>query len=230
MKPHVRLSEKGALFGGKKPIKSRKGGSCMKTLNITTSWPRLEITSTRAQTEITTKIRRFKATRAAPQMKVERKAPSFKIDWNRVWAESGRRSPDILRRYSTQKNRGKVDSAVRRIAKNGDYMMALNTYANTKRNPIAELAWQNMYQDFSVETNVAYMPKTKPTASWDPGYVKIDWTTGELQIEWDNDFMPEVKVKPHSVEIRLSGRAEVKITVDDRRVARPSGRKVNKRA
>ncbi len=45
----------------------------------------------------------------------------------------------------------------------------------------------------------------------------------------DEMFMPDIKVKHHSVEIRLSGRAEVKISVDEKRVAHTSGKKVNRK-
>jgi hypothetical protein len=162
-------------------------------------------------------------------MNVETKAASFKVDWKRVWAESGRRSPNYLKNYMRQKNRSKVDNAIKQIARNGDYMMALNTYVGTKRSPVAELATQEMYQRNSVETNVANMPSSMPDVTWDPGYVRIEWSTGEVQIEWDDAFMPDVKVKPHSVEIRLTGRAEVKISLDEKRVAHISGKKVNRK-
>jgi hypothetical protein len=116
-------------------------------------------------------------------MNVERKAPSFKVDWKKVWAQSGRRSPQHLKNYMVQTSRSKVDNAIRRIAQNGDYMLALENYVNTKRSPIAELSIQGMNND-RVETNISSMPQSSPDVVWDPGYVRIEWTAGDVQIEW----------------------------------------------
>jgi hypothetical protein len=198
-------------------------------LEITTVRPHLEVTSRRAQMEITNRIRRFSVKRVAPKMTVERKAPSFKVDWNRVWAQSGRRSPTHLKNYLVQNSRRKVDQAIQRTVSNGSHMQQIETYRGTNRNPVGEIAWQNYLNDSAVEVNVSSMPETRPDVVWDPGYVRIEWSTGELQIEWDDNFHPDVKVTPHSVEIRLSAHPEVRIGVVEKNVSKYHGRKVNKK-
>ena len=201
----------------------------MKTLEITTSRPRLEITSTKAQFNISHKTRQFKSRRVPPQMKVDKQAPSFKVDWGRVWAESGRRSPERLKQHLNQMSKQNVARAIQNFVSNGNYMAQLQNYVGTKKNPIGEIAWQEMRNELP-EINVAMMPESRPEITWDPGYMKIEWTTGELQIEWDKDFKPDVTITPHSVEIKLSGRSEVKISVKEDRVSQTNGKKVNKRA
>ncbi|MGI6152238.1 MAG: DUF6470 family protein [Christensenellaceae bacterium] len=202
----------------------------MKTLSIQTTRPTLDITSTRAQLNITNKIRRFTSKRTPPQMTVQRQAPSFKVDWSTVWAQSGRRSPEKLQQHMRQVSRQKVDQAIQRTVKNGDYLGKLNSYIDSKRDPIGELAFDNMLSDMP-ELNVASMPESMPDIVWDPGGIKIEWTTGEITIDWDDDYMPDVTVSPHSVEIKLSGRSEVKITVNPDRVeqTRNDGRKINEK-
>ncbi len=202
----------------------------MKTLDIQTSRPRLDITSTRASLEITNKMRRFRSKRVAPQMTVERQAPTMSVNWSKVWAESGRRSPEQLKQYLNQVSRQNVDRAIQNFVSNGNYMLQVQNYIGKKgANPIAELSLQQMKSELP-EINVAMMPQSLPEVSWDPGYVRVEWSTGELQVEWDNEYAPDIRVTPHSVEIRLSGRSEVKISVKEDRVAYDGGKKVNKKA
>lgn len=201
----------------------------MKTLDIQTSRPRLDITTTNAKLIVSNKIRRFRAKRVAPQMMVERQAPVMKVDWSRVWAESGRRSPEKLKQYMNQLSKQNVERAIQTIVGNGNYMLQLENYIGTKKNPIGDISFEQMMSELP-EINVAMMPQSMPDVSWDPGFVKIEWTTGEMQIEWDDDFMPDVTVTPHSVEIRLSGRSEVKISVKEDRVPYTNGKKVNQKA
>lgn len=200
----------------------------VKTLDIQTSRPVLDITSTRAQLNISNKIRRFKVRSTPPQMKVHRQAAQFKVDWNKVWAQSGRRSPEHLQNHMKQVSRQKVDQAISRIVSNGNYMKQLHKYIGTDTNPVAELALESMKSKSAPpELNVASMPESLPDISWDPGGIKIEWTTGEVQIDWDEDFRPDITVSPHSVEIRLSGKKEVKISVNPDKVDR---RNINKKA
>lgn len=211
-------------------LKKAEGGITMKTLEISTVRPHLEINSTRARIDITNRVRRFSAKRVAPKMNVEQKAASFKVDWSSVWAQSGRRSPSQLSNYMVQNSRAKVEQAISRIVSNGDYVKHVEAYRGSAGNPIGELAWQNYMEDTSVETNVGLMPETSPNIEWDPGYIHINWTTGEVQIEWDDNFRPDIEFTPHSVEIRLSAHPEVKIQVKERHIPGLQGKKVNHKA
>lgn len=202
----------------------------MKVLEISTVRPTLEITSKRAQVDITNRIRRFSSKRVPPKMSMERKAASFKVDWDSVWAQSGRRSPSHLRNYLVQNSRSKVDQAISRIVSNGDYLKQIESYRGSSSSPIGEIAWQNYLEDNAVETNVGLMPETSPTIEWDNSYLHIDWTLGDLQIEWDDNFRPDIEFTPHSVEIRLSAHPEVKIEVKERHIPGLQGKKVNHRA
>lgn len=201
----------------------------MKTLNIQTSRPTLNITTTNAQMNISNRIRRFSARRVPPEMKVERQAPSFKVDWRKVWSQSGRKSPEDLQIHMKQQSRQRVDNYIQTVAQNGDYVLQLKNYVGSKSDPLAEISWQNMISRNQVETNVASMPETMPDVVWDPGYVRIEWTTGEVQIDWDDNFMPEITVSPHSVEIRLEGHKAIKISVNEDNVPKIEGKKVNKK-
>ncbi len=201
----------------------------MDRLNVTSSTPVLDITSTRAQLNITNKFRRFKARRVQPEMKVDRKMPTFKLNWNKVWNESGRRTPDAFRQHMNQMSRRKVEQAIQSTVSTGNYLVNIQNYIGTSGSPLSQIIWQSMLNDAAVETNVASMPESSPEITWDPGHIKIEWTTGELEIEWDDNFRPNVTVTPHSVEIKLSGQKGVRISVDEDRVAKTNGKKVNKK-
>lgn len=199
-------------------------------MNITTHRPRLDITTTNARLDITNRIRRMSASRTAPKMTVERTNPSFKVDWSRVWSESGRRTPSNLSGYVRQQSASKVQRAIQRTVQTGDQMKDIQNYQGSKTPIGADLAWRHMMEDGQVETNISSMPHSKPNVTWDPGSIKIDWSTGEVHIEWDDDYMPDVSFTPHSVEIRLTGRSGVDISVDESNVMPLSGRRINKNA
>jgi len=200
----------------------------VRTLNIQTSRPTLSITTTNAQLNISNKIRRFSSRRVPPEMKIERKAPSFKVDWRKVWSQSGKKSPEDLALHVRQQARQRVDQYIQKVATNGDYILQVKNYVGTKSDPLAELRWQEMMSQ-KPEVNVTSMPETTPDVVWDLGYVKIEWTTGEVQIDWDDEFMPEITVSPHSVEIRIEGRKEIKISLNEDNVPKIRGKKVNKK-
>ena len=199
----------------------------MKTLNIQSTRPTLDITSTKAELQIVNKMRRFRTETVRPEMRVVRQAPTMKVNWKKVWSDRGFRSPDNFRQYTQQYAKQLVGEAISNIRAHGDYFMNLKGYRGSDRNPVGEWALQQML-DNQQDITMA-QPIDPPEVEWDPGYVKVEWTQGDVRIEWDDDFMPEFTVTPYSVEIRLEGRAEVKITVNEDRIASNHGKKVDKK-
>lgn len=199
----------------------------MKTLNIQSTRPTLDITSTKAELQIVNKMRRFRTETVRPEMRVVRQAPTMKVNWKKDWSDRGFRSPDNFRQYTQQYAKQLVGEAISNIRAHGDYFMNLKGYIGSDKNPVGEWALQQML-DNTQDITMA-QPIDPPEVEWDPGYVKVEWTQGDVRIEWDDDFMPEFTVTPYSVEIRLEGRAEVKITVNEDRIASQHGKKVDKK-
>ncbi len=204
----------------------------MGALSIQTSRPYLDITTTRARIDITNKIRRFSAKRTPPQMKIERQAASYKVDWSQVWARSRRNTSVNMKKYNAQAVRQRTEQPMAQVQRHANSANANVMYTENYRGSSTASLTQPSLQDImdsGMELNLASLADSKPNVQFDPGYMKVEWTSGELQIEWDDDFMPEITVTPHSVEIRLAGHKEVKIAVDEQRVAHNGGKKVNKR-
>lgn len=200
----------------------------MKVLNIATSSPTMNITSTRAQLQIKQTVRRhFKTHRTPPQMSVNHVSPKMKVNWKQVWANRGVRSPDFQYKYQRDASRQKVYESIQKTNADAAFLGAVEEYAFTDTNRVGQLAYQDMLQDGLKEINVA-PPNPMPEVEWDKGSLSIEWTKGDLELVWDEDFRPQLSVTPHSVEIRINGRREVKITVNEDGILM-SGKQVDKK-
>ncbi len=200
----------------------------MATLRIESTRPILTAQSTRAQVNITSKRRGFKVNRTPPRMTAKRIAPQMKVNWKKTRAQMGLRSPDYMRQYSVSRGRQHVRTYTQRVVSEGDQLGSVENYVNSGTEPLAEMQIQRMEAQ-QVQTNVASVPQESPEISWTPGSLQVEWTQGELEIEWDADFMPEFDVTPYTLDIRLQGRPEVRITVDNDNVQTFVGKKVNKK-
>ena len=201
----------------------------MRTLSISTSRATIDIQSTRAQLEIKNTVRRhFTSKRTPPQMTVTNTRPKMRVDWKQVWAHRGMRSPDNLRRHQVQQGYQEVQQYIQKTVQDGDFMGALEQFAGDGVNRVGQWAYQEMMQDRTPDLNVA-QPMPMPDVEWETGSTKIDWVPGDLEIVWDEAFRPQLTVTPHSVEIRLNGRNEVHVSVNEEQVSDASGKKVDRR-
>lgn len=200
----------------------------MRTLSISSTRPAIDISTTRAQMQIKNTVRRhFTAKRTPPQMKVERTSPKMKVNWKQVWANRGLRSPDHQRKYTVQKGYQEVQDYIQKTSQDGEFMAALQDYYGQDVNRVGQLAYRDMMQSDIPELNVA-PPTPMPDVEWEEGSMHIEWIPGDLEIVWEEDFRPQITVTPHSVEIRLRGRNEVKISVNEDNVSGGSGAKVDR--
>lgn len=200
----------------------------MKTLNISTSRASLDISSTRAQLDIRNNVpRRFQMKTTRPQMEVTRQTPQMKVNWKKVWADRGIRSPEYFRQYTMQLARQMTREAVQKIVDSGDALGALEQYFGTSQNPVGEWAYGEMMGDIPEMQMSSALPS--PEVEWTEGVMKIEWSPGDVEIIWNDDFMPDIMVTPHSVEIRLGNHSEVKITVNEDNIPQKSGKKVDKK-
>lgn len=201
----------------------------MKVLSISTSRPTLDITSTRAQLQIKNTVRRrFTAKRTPPSMNVSHVNPKMTVNWKQAWANRGVRSPEHHRKYQNDISRQKVYESIAKTNSDAAFMGAVEDYAYTDVNRVGQLAMQDMLYDNIPDINIA-QPNPMPDVTWDKGSLSIEWTPGDLEIVWDDDFRPQLTVTPHSVEIRLNGHKEVRVTVNENGVSSASGKNVDKK-
>lgn len=200
----------------------------MRTLSISSTRAAIDITTTRAQMQIKNTVRRhFTARRTPPQMQVERTSPRMKVNWKQVWANRGVRSPDLQRKHTAQQGYQKVQGYIQKTSQDGEFMAALQDYYGQGVNRIGQLAYNDAIKADIPEINVA-PPNPMPEVEWEKGSMSVDWVPGDLEIVWEENFRPQITVTPHSVEIRLRGRNEVKISVNEDNVSSSSGAKVDR--
>lgn len=200
----------------------------MRTLRIETGRPQLDIQTTRAQMQIRSRMRRFTVKRTPPEMSVDRKRPTMRVNWKKTWASMGRRSPGYMRQYMMSRSRRAVQNAIREVVNTGEELASVQDYMGSTSSPFGTMAWRDMMNSVP-EVNVASVPAEPPDVTWDPGYMHIEWTAGDIEIEWDESYMPDFDVTPYSIEIRLQGRPEVHISVDEGKVTSTIGKKVNRK-
>lgn len=200
----------------------------MRTISVSSSRPTLDITSTRAIMEIKNTVRRhFTSKRTPPQMQVNRTSPRMRVNWTDVWAKRGMRKPRQQSQHLNQQSYQKVHQSIQKAVQDGNFMGALEQYYDSDTNRVGQLQLQEVIQGDIPDLNVA-PPNPLPEVEWEKGSLTIEWTPGDLELVWEEDFRPQVTVTPHSVEIRLRGRNEVKITVNEDNVSGRSGKKVDR--
>lgn len=179
----------------------------MSLSNINNSRAVLDIRSTPAKLNIQSHQIRFRVHSRMPQMTVHRRAPQFRVNWAKVRAENGLAGPGDFSKSLRDQSRAKVYEAIERIAQNGDLMM--RTEHHSGRDMVSEIAFNNMEASIP---SINIVAKSLPEVTWDNGEFQIVWSDGSLDIEWDTDFMPDINVTPHSVEIKVRHHPKQKIT------------------
>lgn len=171
---------------------------------------RLEIRSTPAQLQIRSKQIRFRVNREMPRMTVHRRMPQFRVNWAKVRAENGLAGPSALSQQMRDRAHSMVMESIARVAQNGDLMMRTENYSSST-DMVAEIAYNNMEAAMSPpEINVQM--KSLPEMEWDAGEFQISWSQGKFNIEWETDFMPDINVTPHSVEIKVRNYPKRKVS------------------
>lgn len=197
----------------------------MKTISIETVRPHIEIKSTKAKLEVVGSTRRgMKISRSEPELNVEHKQPTLKIDWKAYHADRGTPTPEYMRRGIVQDANQDSIEATQRFVREGDEFGNLQNYAGSG-GPVGQMARRELIDPLP-EINVR--STVPPDISWDPADMKLNWeNVNDIKIEWDKYSPPEIKVTPHSVEIRVVGRPEVRITVNEDNVPKIQGKAIN---
>lgn len=199
----------------------------MKALNINSTRASIEVHSTRAQLDIRNNVRRgFRTKVTRPQMDVQRQAPQMRVNWKKVWADRGIRSPEAFSQYTRQIARQMVQEAIQNITASGDYFGDLQNYFGTSQSVVGDWAFNETLND-NVELTMS-SGASAPEIEWIEGGMKIEWSPGDVEIIWEDDFMPDITVTPYSVEINLRNHGEVKITVNEDNIPRRSGKNIDK--
>jgi hypothetical protein len=164
----------------------------------------IAITSTRAKMDITSHRPQFRLIKNDARMSVDRRLPRMHVD--RSEAEMMLSRAPVLqtnKQYYLTARQNMV-SNIASIAAEGTALMRVEDGVT-----LADIAAQEM--EPLGDLNISAMPK--PDIDWEKGYLNIDWTPGNMRLEWDVSTWVDIRVEPHSVEIRLAKHPEIRITV-----------------
>lgn len=190
----------------------------MKTISVHTARPTIEVCSKKAIIEIKNRhSRRMKVSTVRPRMKVERSIAPANKNWVKTGARMGQKPLENFIQYLS-------DSELKKLLDPNEIMKDepfFKDKAGSSAN--GEALANNLKED---------LKESEPKSEWitvlDPGQLKIDWTAGEVLIEWEDNIKPEIKVTPHEVVIRVKGNQGVKIRVDEEKLPFLKGKKINK--
>lgn len=183
----------------------------MKALSIQTARPTIEVCSKKAMIEIKSRhTRRMNIKTVRPRMRVERRVAPANKNWVRTGARMEQEPLEKFIKYLS-------DSDLKKLLDPNEIMKDDSAFTETMETGTGT-------HNKALEDKI----REQVDAFFDPGHLKIDWTAGEVLIEWEDNAKPEITVTPYEVVIRVKGGKCVKIRVDEEQLPFLKGKKVNK--
>ena len=183
----------------------------MKSLSIQTARPTIEVCSKKAILEIKSRhTRRMTVKTVRPRMKVERRIAPANKNWVRTGARMKQEPLDKFIEYLSSSDLKKLLDPNEIMNEDPAFEEKMETVTGTHGK-----ALENQIREHV-------------DAFYDPKQLQIDWTAGEILIEWEENAGPEISVTPYEVVIRVKGGKSIKIRVDEEQLPFKKGKKVNK--
>jgi len=172
------------------------------------------VNSTPARMNITSPRMQMKITSEHPRMEIDRKAPTFKVNRKKINSESGLKGPIELSKAYRDEGVSKALKGAKTAAADGNFLGNVkirgNRLAKLSRNKAMNAAMKKRHVELGL------MPQKSPEVEWDTGYMHINWSKHSIVIDWDGEFMPELKVDPkYSVEVFMRTEPHFRVSVAD---------------
>lgn len=186
---------------------------------------RLEINTTPGKLTIRNKSIRFRAkSNGVPKMHVEVKRPNMSVDWDSYWAQVGRKTAKRLMESQVAESKQAVTEGIARVASEGDQMMDITK--SSPKNAMALMSFDKLNKP-PIEISSGMMPQEAPKIEWENGSISITWDQPQFELDWDTDYRPDIEYTPCVVEISFRPNGTTKIAINEKKVAKPIGKKVN---
>lgn len=173
-------------------------------MKIPTSMPMLDITTTNAVMEIKSNPVKLKITSEPAKMRTVQETPRFKGNFAQLQSEIGVKNLSGQRQMTKQRAYVKLNEGAQRV--NGDAKAISDQLQNQTEESapiVAQLEYNRVTTPEEVPVNVKSVPSQPLKLDWDNGDISIDWQPAKLEMSWEGDYRPEIRVTPHNVEIRL---------------------------
>lgn len=172
-------------------------------MRINNPQPYLDIHTTNAVIHIEKEPVRLKVESQRAQMHVTRTRPNFKVNWKKLRAESGVRSPEAQRQYIKQRSQRMLHRNTQNAVSDLQQMGNIQNSGAGSPEIVASVTFNRTMTQNIPEVNVGSMPSSLAQIDWDPGSLEIEWDPHRIEMSWEGDMRPRITVTPHTVEIRL---------------------------
>ena len=174
----------------------------------------LGVRATPGKMQITSPHPKMTIKTESPEMEIDRKAPSFKINRKKINAQSGLKPPAEFTRSFRDSGRQGAMRGTKTAVDDGDFLGDIKQTGN--RVPKLARAKSMNAAIRRKQSNVGLMPKDKAEVEWDRGYMRINWSKHSVVIDWEGEYMPQVKVDPpYSIEVFLRTKPYFRIVVEE---------------
>ncbi len=194
----------------------------MQQIRIETTRAQLEISTTSARMAISNNRPTVRIETNIPKPQIETEVPKFKADWDRVRAESGMKSPDLMAKDMVELGKQAALKFTAQSAQEGNMM------ADPKlgERAIPTIAAQRNELKLP-EVNLGAIPKKPVEIEWSKGVLSVNWSQKALEMNWEGDYQPTIEVEPYAVEIKLSTMPSIRIFFDENNIPTGVGRTVD---
>jgi len=167
-----------------------------------------------AKMQISLPRMQMKITTENPQMEIESKSPSFKINRKKINNESGLKAPSEFTKGHRDKGMSSALKAAKTAGEDGDFLGDVRIRGSR----IAKLSRSKSMASATrkQKLDIGLMPHSSPEVEWDKGYMRINWSKHSIVVDWDGEYLPQLKVDPkYSIEIYLREEPYFRLTVED---------------
>ena len=174
----------------------------------------LGIRNTPAKMHISMPKMQMKIRTETPKMQIDRRAPTFKVNRRKLNSEMGLSSPLEFAKSFRDKGKSGALRGAKTAVNDGNFLGNMRIRGDR----VGKLARNKTMGAIlrKQQANIGLMPQNRPEVIWDKGYMSINWSKHSIMIDWDGEYMPQLRIDPkHSVEIYLRTEPHFRIRVED---------------
>jgi hypothetical protein len=158
------------------------------------------------------------------EMFTECEDPEVILDLTELKANTGLKTYDQLLSEAATKASGKALQSIKDIVNTAAFVGDVAIHGNK----IGKMAREKMLRMIEPDMGRSPVPPGPVKMKGYPGKLEIDWSKHEFYIDWIGKTMPEIYVEPPcSVEVEISTKPYIRISVKEIYIPASSGRNVN---
>lgn len=193
-------------------------------LEIEQQRAQLNIDIQQAQLRVEMPERRMEISQTRPEMTTHFEQPDVELNMDALKENTGLQNYDVLTAQAAAAAHAKAQQGIRAIVSQSEYLGDVTTPGNK----VAALMKDQMLEFKDPDMGHSPVPPGAVEMKGKPGSLEIEWSDFELTIDWVGENKPEVYLEPpSSVDVEISTRPEVKISVSEVYIPTASGRNLN---